>query len=152
MDLFPDSKELLELFLARDVRFLIIGGHALAAHGIPRGTDDFDLWVWADHDNALKIAEALAKFGFDNVGLTPADFEAPDRIIQLGTSPCRIDILTSITGVEFEDAWRERLEVPLDGMMVPVNSRTHLAINKWTTGRPQDLVDLMKLVRQAQME
>lgn len=152
MDLFPDSKELLELFLARDVRFLVIGGHALAAHGIPRGTDDFDLWVWAEHGNAAKITDALDKFGFASVGITPADLEAPDRIIQLGTSPSRIDLLTSITGVDFEDAWRDRFDVPLDGMTIPVISRTHLVINKWTTGRPQDLVDLMKLVRQAQRE
>ncbi|NBN90078.1 MAG: hypothetical protein EBV24_07200 [Actinobacteria bacterium] len=152
MVLFPDSKELLELFLARDVRFLIVGGHALAAHGIPRGTDDFDLWVWADHGNALRITDALNIFGFGGVGLTPADLEAPDRIIQLGTRPCRIDLLTSITGVEFDDAWESRVEILLDGLIVPVISRTHLVINKWTTGRPQDLVDLMKLVRQAQRE
>jgi hypothetical protein len=125
VDLFPDSKELLELFLARDVRFLVIGGHALAAHGIPRGTDDFDLWVWAEHGNAVKITDALDKFGFASVGITPADLE---------------------------DAWRDRFDVPLDGMTIPVISCTHLVINKWTTGRPQDLVDLMKLVRQAQRE
>jgi len=70
VDLFPDSKELLELFLARDVRFLVIGGHALAAHGIPRGTDDFDLWVWAEHGNAVKITDALDTFGFARDRLT----------------------------------------------------------------------------------
>ncbi len=152
MDLFPDSKELLELFLARDVRFLVIGGYALAAHGLPRGTDDFDLWIWAEHDNALRIFDALTTFGFGDVGLAVTDLEASDRVIQLGTSPSRIDLLTSISGVRFEDAWAARVEVHLDGLSIPIIGRKHLVINKWSTGRPQDLVDVMKLVRQAQRE
>lgn len=152
MDLFPDSKELLELFAAHDVRFMVIGGHALGAHGLPRATEDFDIWVWPNPKNADRIITCLAAFGFEHSGLNSEDFTQPDTVVQLGFSPARIDLMTSISGVEFEDAWERRIIATLDGVEFPVIGKSDLVANKWALGRPQDLVDLMKLVRQAQRE
>lgn len=152
MDLFPDSKELLELFAAHDVRFMVIGGHALGAHGLPRATEDFDIWVWPNPKNADRIITCLAAFGFEHSGLNSEDFTQPDTVVQLGFAPARIDLMTSISGVEFEDAWERRIIATLDGVEFPVIGKSDLVANKWALGRPQDLVDLMKLVRQAQRE
>lgn len=152
MDLFPDSKELLELFIAEGVRFMVVGGHALGAHGLPRATEDFDIWVWPDPQNASRIIASLARFGFEHSGLTVDGFTEPDTVVQLGVSPARIDLMTSISGVEFEDAWERRIIATLDDVDIPVIGKTDLVANKWALGRPQDLVDLMKLVRQAQRE
>lgn len=150
MDFYPDSKELLELFLANDVTFLVVGGYALAAHGLPRGTDDLDLWVWSTPENAERILDVLNKFGFAELKLTVEDLSTPDKVIQLGYPPARIDLLTSISGVEFDEAWRLRKSVHFNGLDLPVISKVHMIINKWIAGRPQDLVDLEKLLRQAQ--
>ena len=152
MDLFPDSKELLELFAAHDVKFMVIGGHALGAHGLPRATEDFDIWVWPNPKNADRIITCLAAFGFEHSGLNSEDFTQPDTVVQLGFAPARIDLMTSISGVEFEDAWDRRIIATLDGVEFPVIGKSDLVANKWALGRPQDLVDLMKLVRQAQRE
>ena len=152
MDLFPDSKELLELFIANDVKFMVVGGHALGAHGLPRATEDFDLWVWPDPLNAERIISCLAQFGFEHSGLSDKDFTERDTVVQLGFTPTRIDLMTSISGVEFEDAWERRIVATLDGVDFPVIGKADLVANKWALGRPPDLVDLMKLVRQAQRE
>lgn len=152
MDLFPDSKELLELFAAHDVRFMVVGGHALGAHGLPRATEDFDIWVWPNPKNADRIISCLEAFGFEHSGLNSGDFTQPDTVVQLGFSPARIDLMTSISGVEFEEAWERRIIATLDGVEFPVIGKSDLVANKWALGRPQDLVDLMKLVRQAQRE
>ena len=152
MDLEEDFKEFLELLTANDVRYLIVGGFALAAHGLPRATDDFDVWVWMDQDNARALKKALDEFGFSSLEIQQADFMRPDLTVQLGYSPDRIDLMTSISGVEFEDAWERRIIATLDGVDFPVIGKADLVANKWALGRPQDLVDLMKLVRQAQRE
>ncbi|MFM8390110.1 MAG: DUF6036 family nucleotidyltransferase [Actinomycetota bacterium] len=152
MDLEEDFREFLELLTVNNVRFLIVGGFALAAHGLPRATDDIDIWVWMEDDNARALKRALDDFGFSSLEIDQADFLRPDLTIQLGYSPDRIDLMTSISGVDFEEAWERRIIATLDGVNFPVIGKADLVANKWALGRPQDLVDLMKLVHQAQRE
>jgi hypothetical protein len=145
MELDKDFSEFVELFIAHDVRFLIIGGYALAAHGLPRATGDLDAWVWISDDNASKIISALNEFGFGDVGVTVSDFSRQDSVVQLGFPPYRIDILTSIDGVEFEDAWSRRIMVQVNHLDVPFISRGDLIVNKTAVGRPQDVADVKRL-------
>ena len=116
---------------------------SLAHH--PRATDDFDAWVWANSENAEKIVECLAEFGFGSLNLTTDDFTTLDRVVQLGYPPYRIDIITSISGVEFENAWANRWVIDVDGMQVPFIGRDDLLKNKRATGRPKDLLDVERL-------
>jgi len=148
MKLDKDFNEFVELFVAKDVRFLVVGGYALAAHGCPRATDDFDAWVWVNSENAAKIVECLAAFGFGSLNLTTDDFTTLDRVVQLGYPPYRIDIITSISGVEFDSAWANRLVVDIDGLQVPFIGRDDLLTNKRATGRPKDLLDVEYLTRE----
>ena len=148
MKLDKDFNEFVELFVAKDVRFLVVGGYALAAHGYPRATDDFEAWVWANSENAEKIVECLAEFGFGSLNLSTDDFTTLDRVVQLGYPPYRIDIITSISGVEFENAWANRLVVDVDGLQVPFIGRDDLLKNKRATGRPKDLLDVEYLTRE----
>jgi len=148
MKLDKDFNEFVELFVAKDVRFLVVGGYALAAHGYPRATDDFDAWVWVNSENAAKIVECLAAFGFGSLNLTTDDFTTLDRVVQLGYPPYRIDIITSISGVEFDSAWANRLVVDIDGLQVPFIGRDDLLTNKRATGRPKDLLDVEYLTRE----
>ncbi len=111
MHLDPDFGEFVESFNAHEVRYLVVGGHALAAHGLPRATGQFDAWVWVGGDNAERVLAALTAFGFGALGLEVVDFDHPDSIVQLGYPPYRIDILTRIDGVEFDDAWSHRLSI-----------------------------------------
>ena len=145
MELDRDFSEFVASFIAHDVRFLIVGGYAVAAHGLPRATGDLDAWVWVDHDNARRIIKALEEFGFGNVGVTIADFDRDDSVVQLGFPPYRIDILTSIDGVDFDGAWDRRMEVVVNGMTVPFIGREDLVVNKRAVGRPQDLADVERL-------
>jgi len=145
MKLDKDFNEFVELFVDNGVRFLIVGGYALAAHGYPRATDDFDAWVLANSENAEKVVECLAEFGFGSLNLTTDDFTSLDRVVQLGYPPYRIDIITSISGVEFDSAWANRLVVDVDGMQVPFIGRDDLLTNKRATGRPKDLLDVKYL-------
>ena len=147
MELDRDFSEFVALFIGREVRFLIVGGYALAAHGLPRATGDLDAWVWATQDNAERIIGALSDFGFGDVGVTVADFSAEDSVVQLGFPPYRIDILTSIDGVNFDEAWSRRVVVPVGGLDVPFISRQDLLTNKRAAGRPQDLADVERLMR-----
>ena len=145
MKLDKDFNEFVELFVARGVRFLVVGGYALAAHGYPRATDDFDAWVWANSENAEKIVECLAEFGFGGLNLTTDDFTTLDRVVQLGYPPYRIDIITASSGVTFDNAWANRLVVDVDGLQVPFIGRDDLLTNKRATGRPKDLLDVERL-------
>jgi len=145
MEMDKDFNEFVELFITHDVQFLIIGGYALAAHGLPRATGDLDAWVWASDENALKIIAALNEFGFGDVGVTVSDFSREDSVVQLGYPPYRIDILTSIDGVEFKDAWDRRILVRVNQSDVPFISRQDLVTNKTAVGRPQDIADVKRL-------
>ena len=145
MELNPDFQEFLRSFVAREVRFLIIGGYALAAHGHPRYTKDLDVWVWIDPTNAERVVGALEDFGFGGLGLEAADFEDPDVVVQLGREPQRIDILTFATGLVFEEAYEHRVTVQIGGVAVPFVSVDDLRTNKLATGRLRDRADAAEL-------
>lgn len=145
MEFDRDFKEFLECLAVRDVRFLVVGGYAVAVHGHPRYTGDLDLWVWTGVENAENLLLALDDFGFGSVGLAPTDFTEPGRVVQLGYPPIRIDLLTSIDGVEFEACFDRRVEIFVDGLRVPFIALEDLRQNKAASGRPQDLADLAAL-------
>jgi hypothetical protein len=142
MQLGKDLREFIELFLSNEVEFLVVGAHALAFHGRSRYTGDLDLWVRATEANARRIENALGDFGFASTGLRAKDFLEPDAVIQLGQPPLRIDLLTGITGVTFDDAWSRRVTGRLDGLDVSFIDRELLIRNKRAVGRPQDLADV----------
>lgn len=132
---------MLSAFAEEDVRYLLVGAYALAAHGFVRATGDMDLWVKTDPGNAARIMAALERFGAPLQQISQQDFETPGAIFQIGVAPQRIDILTLIDAVEFDEAWSERQEVEVAGLKVPVIGRRHLTLNKRATGRPKDLAD-----------
>ena len=145
MNLQSDLKECVGSLPSRHVEFLVVGGHAVAFHGYPRLTEHLDLFVRPTQENGRRIVEALKAFGFASLGLEPDAFAAPDRVIQLGRSPNRVDLLTGIPGVTFDEAWPDRVEADLDGLRVFVIGRDALILNKRATGRPQDLADAERL-------
>lgn len=146
----PDFRDILSVFLEEGVEFLLVGAYALAVHGHPRATGDLDLWARPSPENAQRVWRALEKFGAPLSQLTLEDLQKPDLIFQIGVAPRRIDILTSIEGVEFEEAWPARLEVEIDGLRIPVIGREHLIQNKKASGRPQDLADVAWLEQNEQ--
>ena len=140
-----DFAEMLSALSEADAQFLVIGAHALAVHGVPRATGDLDLWVNATPDNAARVWKALSDYGAPLANLTLDDLSSPDVVFQIGVSPRRIDILTSISGVEFRDAWHTRDTVMLDELAVPVIGRALLIQNKRAVGRTRDLADIEAL-------
>lgn len=147
MILDKDLHELLALFHATGVEFLVVGGHAVAFHGRPRLTEDLDLFVRPDIENGTRIVQALEQFGFGSLDITPADFQADDRVIQLGRVPNRVDLLTNLYGVDFAGAWSRRVSGRLGETQVWLISREDLIRNKRETGRTQDLADAEFLER-----
>jgi hypothetical protein len=145
MEVQPDFKELLALLNVHKVDYLIVGAHALAFHGAPRNTGDLDILVHANWENAIRILEALNEFGFGKVGLTEADFSRPDYVVQLGVPPVRIDIVTSITGVSWEEAKHGCEKGIFGGLPVCYLGKQQFIINKKTLGRKKDLADLEAL-------
>ena len=129
----------------RGAKYLIAGAHALAYHAKPRFTKDFDVLVEPSADNARRVIEALADFGFGEVGITIDDLAAPGRIVQLGVAPNRIDLMTAIDGVSFEEAWEGRVTARYGAVSAFFLGRNELIRNKRAAGRPQDLVDLESL-------
>jgi hypothetical protein len=129
-------------FNAAGVDYLVVGAYALAAHGRVRATGDLDLWVRPDAANAKRVVKALAAFGAPLGGLTEADLVRPGLVFQIGVAPLRIDILTAIDGVGFDEAWKEHLTARFADQAVPVLSASHLIRNKRAVGRAQDLADL----------
>ncbi len=145
--LAPDFVEFIECCVRRSVRFLVVGGYALAVHGHPRATKDLDVWILADPTNADRLVQALDDFGMGSLDLEPEDFLEPGIVVQLGYPPLRIDLLTSISGVEFDDCWVDRVIVNVGEVDAGFISAHHLIVNKRTSGRPQDLVDVDTLER-----
>ena len=145
MEVQSDFKELLVLFNEHKVEYLIVGGYALAFHGAPRYTGDMDILVRPDTKNALSILTALKKFGFGSVDLTVADFEKPDTVIQLGVPPVRIDIITSLTGVSWQDALGGRVKGKYGNIQVYYIGREQFISNKRAVGRKKDLADIEAL-------
>jgi len=140
-----DFNEFVRLFLDNDVRFLIVGGYAMAAHGLPRYTGDLDTWVWINEQNAERILNALVAFGFGSLDISVEDFQKPNTVLQLGFPPHRIDVLTGIDGVSFDDAWQRRVIMDVEDIQLPFISREDLIANKRAAARPQDLADVVRL-------
>jgi hypothetical protein len=140
-----DFKEFIGSLNANGVRYLIVGGYAVACHGHPRYTKDLDVWVECSVENAKALLRALAEFGMGSLGLTEQDFLDSDGVIQLGYPPNRIDILLSASGVVFAECYAEKMEIQLDGIPVNFIDLANLKKNKKATGRLQDLADLEKL-------
>lgn len=145
MNLQKDLKEFVELLNGLDVRFLIVGAFAVAYHGYPRYTSDVDIFVEKSAENAKLLVRAIDEFGFGDIGLTTEDFMQKDQVVQLGVAPNRIDIMTFISGVSFEEAWTSRELGELGGVTLPFISREMLKRNKAASGRKQDLADLDEL-------
>jgi hypothetical protein len=135
----------IELLNSHEVEYLIVGAVALAHHGLPRYTGDLDILVRNSPENAQRLERVVQSFGFDALGLKAQDFVNSYQVVQLGRAPNRIDLLTSISGVTFEEAWPERVEVDLEGTRANFIGRKALIQNKRATGRPQDLADLAAL-------
>lgn len=140
-----DFKEFIASLNANQVRYLIIGGYAVAFHGYPRYTKDIDIWIERSAVNAARMVKALEDFGFGSLGLEVKDFLEVDQIIQLGYPPARIDLLTSAPGVDFEQGYASRVEVDIEGVRVNFIDLDNLRRNKRAAGRLQDLADLENL-------
>jgi hypothetical protein len=148
MTLHPDIREFIALCLSQKVEFLLVGGYALAFHGAPRFTEDIDFMVLVSTENADKLDKVLRDFGFGGAGISRDDFLEVDQVIQLGRAPNRIDLLTGISGVTWQEAWKSRSIVDLDGLEIPLIGRDELIKNKEATGRPQDVADVARLNKQ----
>ena len=143
--LSKDFKEFLELLNENKVKYLVVGGYAVAFHGHPRYTKDIDVWIELSPANANNILNALKEFGFGSLGLKPDDFLESDQIIQLGYPPNRIDILTSLKDLKFEDCYKTKVEVEIQSLHIDFIDIENLKKNKRATGRPQDLADAENL-------
>ena len=142
-----DFSDLLRLFNAGGVRYLVIGGYAVIQYAEPRFTADLDLWTGTEPRNAGAVYEALREFGAPLSGLTPEDFAEEGYFYQMGVSPIRVDVLMGIPGIGFEAAWERRVEVDFDGLPVPFISREDLITAKRASGRPQDMLDVRNLLQ-----
>jgi hypothetical protein len=140
-----DFREFVELLNSTNVEYLLVGGYALAAHGHPRYTGDIDFWVNPTSANAARLMSVLSQFGFGGVGLSERDFLEPDAVVQLGYPPARIDLLTAIDGVSFDDCYARRRQVTLAGVALTLIDVDDLRANKRAAGRPKDIADLEAL-------
>ena len=145
MDLNPDFSDMLRCLNAHHVEYLVVGSFALAMHGRPRVTGDIDILVHPSPDNARRVMLALAEFGMALPDLSESDFAQPGQIVQLGLPPVRIDLITSITGVSWEEAWRGRVSGEMGGHLTHFLGVREFIANKKATGRPKDLGDLDSL-------
>lgn len=137
-----DYKEMLQLFIEEKVEFLLVGAFALAVHGLPRATGDIDLFVKPDKENSKRVYRALSRFGAPMADISTEDLQSEDLIFQIGVVPRRIDIITSISGVSFDEAFSESVIITVDGLNIPVISTFKLIKNKESTGREKDALDV----------
>ena len=140
-----DFKEFVELLNSNVVEYLVVGGYALAAHGHPRYTGDLDIWLDPAPANVSRLLSALREFGFGSVGLSEADFQQPGAMVQLGYPPARIDLLSSIDGVQFADCYPRRQVISVSGIDLPILHLEDFRANKRASGRAKDLADLESL-------
>jgi hypothetical protein len=141
MEVHSDFKDLFVLFNAHGVEYLVVGGYALAFHGAPRYTRDMDILIRATRDNAARMLAAIAEFGFP-FELAPEEFDKPDQILQIGYPPYRVDVITSIDGVSWEEAWNGRQAGECGGVPVHFLGRDQFIANKLASGRLKDLADV----------
>ncbi|MCK5707520.1 MAG: hypothetical protein KAI43_07680 [Candidatus Aureabacteria bacterium] len=142
MEVQQDFKELLELFNKHNVEYVIVGAYALAFHGCPRYTGDLDILVKNDQDNAARIIEAIREFGFESLNLTVEDFISKEKVVQLGVPPIRIDLLTSLTGVTWEQVSSHRIKSQYGDTSVYFIGKNEFIANKKALGRHKDLADI----------
>ncbi len=145
MSLNSNFKGLLSLLNRFEAKYMVVGGYAVMLYTEPRFTKDLDIWVESTPDNAQKVFRALAEFGAPLAGMNPSEFAQPDVIYQLGMPPSRIDVLTSITGVVFADAWGRKTVASFGDLQAFFLNATDLIQNKRATGRPTDLLDCARL-------
>lgn len=143
-----DFVEMLSALSAAGAEYLVVGAHAMAAHGVPRATGDLDIWVGPSAANAARVRDALVRFGAPLEDLTIEDLATPDTVFQIGLPPARIDLLTSISGVSFEEAWPRRVTVRIEGFGIPVLGREDFLRNKRAVGRPKDMADIAMMEEQ----
>lgn len=144
----PDFREFIQSLNNNQVKYLIIGGYAVAFHGHPRYTKDLDVWIELSEENASRLVAALDEFGFGSLGLQATDFLEPNQVIQLGYPPSRIDILMTPKGIEFGPCYENRIEIGSDGVSFTFIDLDSLLKNKRATGRHQDMADVENLVNQ----
>jgi len=145
MQLNKDLREFIELLNSNKVEYLIVGAFAVAWHGRPRFTADIDFLLRPSQENATAVLAAIKAFGFEDLDITIEDLSKPHQVVQLGVKPNRIDLITSISGVEFEPAWASRAPGQIDGIPVQFIGREDLIRNKESSGRPKDLGDAYEL-------
>ncbi len=143
--LAPDFREFLQLLRSAKIRYLLVGGYAVGHYGYPRATGDLDIWVAVDRTNAEALVEVLRGFGFDVPELNVGLLQQPRRIIRMGVPPVRIELLTGIDGVSFDECFERRTTVEIDGVAVDIISLEDLKTNKRASGRHQDLDDVARL-------
>ena len=137
-----DFSDLLQIFNAREVKYLVIGGYALVQYAEPRFTKDLDILISTEPVNAQAVYAAFREFGAPLTGLTPKDFSEEGFFFQIGVSPVRLDVLMGIPGIHFDECWNRRMEVDFDGLKVMFISKQDLIASKRAAGRPQDLLDV----------
>lgn len=142
MDFNQDFRDMLVALNDAEVDYLVVGAYAVAAHGFPRATGDLDIWVRANPESAENLLNALTVFGAPMHEVSAADFSSPSIVFQIGVPPGRIDILTDVSGVNFDAAWANRMTVEIDGVKLSIIGRSDLIANKRATGRPKDIADL----------
>jgi hypothetical protein len=140
-----DFRDILCAFCEEKVEFMLVGAYAVAAHGLPRATGDIGLWIRCSEANSRRVWAALQRFGAALSDLSENDFSTPGNVVQLGVTPRRIDVLTTISGVSYEEAVAERELIKIEGITIPVIGLSHLIKNKKTVGRPQDKADVARL-------
>ena len=145
-----DFREFLESLNSNEVKYLVLGGYALAFHGHPRYTKDLDIWLELSAENADKALKALSEFGFSGLDVSKEDLLTSGLVVQLGNPPNRIDLINSPDGVDFEVCYAGRIEVDLDGLVFPVIDLENLKLNKRASGRAQDIADLEALEQNEQ--
>jgi len=136
-----DYKEMLQILLDNDTKFLVVGAYAMAAYGYPRATGDFDIWVDSSPENSRKLYQSLSDFGAPVHKITEGTFTEPDVVFQIGIAPRRIDILTRIDGVNFDQAWKAKKDIVVESLPIPFISKENLIRNKKATGRERDKLD-----------
>ena len=147
-----DFRELLKIFKKHNIRYLVVGGYAVMKYSEPRFTKDLDVLIATDQENANSVYAALKEFGAPLANLTPDDFTHKDYFYQMGIPPLRIDIMMSIPGIGFEEAWKNREVFELDDLKIPFISRSDLIRAKGASGRPQDKIDIDKLKKAEQLD
>jgi predicted nucleotidyltransferase len=145
LHLAPDYKEFIELLNSKGIKYIIVGGYAVAWHGYPRFTGDIDFWIAISKENAQKSIEALKEFGFGSLNISNDDFLQDDFVLQLGYPPVRIDMLTSLTGLNFDECYPKAIKTEIDGVNAYIIDKESLIKNKRATGRDRDLGDIKEL-------